>query len=152
MNVAVYLDFGHRQTCLQPQVSFVVLFVVSVKIHQGSVLAIMTAVARLIAFQRIRKRKAVEFAEELRHGWMGSFAEAIPVVAMGMGVLSYIATMIMQASFIVSPASLYWCLAIVCVALVSWGVHEFALQRAKLRSHEAGPWLQGFYDMLCSGG
>ena len=97
----------------------------------GNVLAIMTAVARLIAFHRIKK-DAREFQASV------SFTNWIPVTAMGAGVLSYIAAMVLQSWYLMETRTFHIGLSFVLGAFVLWMCHEGSLIYGKLKVKHHG--------------
>ncbi|CAE7342351.1 unnamed protein product [Symbiodinium necroappetens] len=96
-----------------------------------NVLAIMTSIARLIAFQRVAKSNAPEFQEMMAAGRAGWCAGALPVVAMAVGVISYIFVMLIQGYLVMKVRTLQFCIATITVCSFLWGAHESWIFRAK---------------------
>ena len=91
----------------------------------------MTSIARLIAFQRVAKSNAPEFQEMMAAGRAGWCAGALPVVAMAVGVISYIFVMLIQGYLVMKVRTLQFCIATITVCSFLWGAHESWIFRAK---------------------
>ncbi|CAE7303049.1 norB, partial [Symbiodinium microadriaticum] len=98
---------------------------------RGNVLAIMTAIARLIAFQRVAKSDAPEFQRIMGEGRVGWCTGALPVVAMAAGVISYILVMLVQGYLVMHMKTFWFCVATITVCIIFWTSHEVWIIRAK---------------------
>eukprot|EP00439_Symbiodinium_sp_Y106_P047330 s209_g6.t1 len=96
-----------------------------------NVLAIMTAIARLIAFQRVAKSDAPEFQRIMGAGRVGWCTGALPVVAMAAGVISYILVMLVQGYLVMHMKTFWFCVATISFCIILWTSHEVWIILAK---------------------
>ncbi|CAE7269864.1 unnamed protein product [Symbiodinium natans] len=95
----------------------------------SNVLAIMTAIARLIAFHHILKKDATSFDARLKKDGL-KFWNHTPILAMTLGVISYIASMIVQASFVMGDRAILAGVGMAVFALFGlWLPHEILIQK-----------------------
>ena len=91
----------------------------------------MTAVARVIAFHRVEKKDAKKFQDQMTKGFPGAVADAVPVTAMALGVISFIVCIWLQASLVMAEKTFHITCVITLLTIVTWILHERTIHLAK---------------------
>ncbi|CAE7412411.1 unnamed protein product [Symbiodinium natans] len=98
-----------------------------------NMVAIMTSIARLLAFQRMDSWHSAELRDEITKGFLGKVCDATPSAAMALGVVFYAAGYLIQASIVMPAGNVGMCIGFLALGVLFWVNNEVIIQRAKKR-------------------